>query len=217
MIGSDAELRIRAKAEALLRQVQPDGRIVHELEIGGVRLDLASISPERLILVEIKSERDKLDRLKNQVRWARSLGGEVWVCFAPKWRDAIKLRCQSHDYSKPIKRDGYTSYEPNPLYIRDLPRCQLLEETDEGFSGYSRHSSDPRHDSYNSHALLNLLHKAELLTLAKPFGVKSRDTCPDLIRTAHENLTGGQVRRGVMAALRARDFWKADMQETAHG
>jgi hypothetical protein len=217
MIGSEAEQRIRAKAETLLRQVQPEGRIIHELEIGGVRLDLASISPERMILVEIKSERDKLDRLKNQIRWARRLGGEVWVCFAPKWREAIKLRCQSQDYTKPIRRDGYTCYADNPLYIRELHQCQLLEETDVGFSGYSHHASDPRHDSYNSHALLNLLHKAELLALARPFGVKSRDTCPDLIRTAHENLTGGQVRRGVMAALRARNFWKADTLETAHG
>ena len=217
MHGSEAEVRIRDKAVALLRECLPDARIIHEFSIGGVRLDLAAVTPDSLVLVEIKSERDKLDRLADQVRWASRIGGEVWVCYHAKWKDDIELRCRSQDYSVKIElggRGGYT-HPDNPLYIPALSSSVLLSETADTPLTPDRWTRDPRdrryrQDSFDSRMLLSLIHKPELLALAKPHGGKSRMSSSDLIRLCHEHMTGREIRRGVLAHIRAHHFFWAD-------
>ena len=188
-MASEAEARIRAKAERLLREHFPDARIVHEFDLGDVRLDLAAITPERLILLEIKSELDTLSRLEKQVRVGLSLGGPVLVCFAPRWREAIgKVRAAG-----------------------DLWGAEWLEEADDGFTGLYPLRIADRHDLWNNRALMSLLLKPELLALARPFGGKAKHTVPELARLVHENLNGREIRQGAMTALRARNFgWVCD-------
>jgi hypothetical protein len=183
-MASAAEARIREKAERLLRELFPDARIVHEFDLGGVRLDLAAITPDRLALVEIKSENDTLSRLARQVEFAHRLGGPVFVCFAPKWREAIREA--------------------------GLWNTQRLEETDTGFDGLMPYwLAHP--DRYDSRGLMGLLLKPELFALAKPFGAKSRMDVPSLHHLVHENMTGREIRRSTFAALRARRFgWTCD-------
>jgi len=191
-MASLAEARIRAKAEALLRNQFPGARIVHEFDLGGVRLDLAAITEDRLILLEIKSELDTLKRLEKQVRWAVQIGGPTLVCYAPKWASEI-----------------------HNIRTGELWRAEWLEETDEGFSGFIPTRITPNSDRYNNRLLLHLLLKPELFALAKPFGAKLRQTVPEITHIAHEHLTGQQIRRGVMAALRARNFgWTCDAPTT---
>lgn len=222
MRGSEAEVRLRDKTVDLLRECHPAGRIVHEFPLGGVRMDVACITPERIIQVEIKSERDTLERLANQLRFACKVGGEVWVVYAPRWIEAMKARQQAQDMTRPIQRNGYTTYADNPLYIRDLTRCVELTEDDAGalvVPGYGVHprekAANPKRyiggDRYSSRPLLDLLMKPELLRLGAPLGVKSRMTTWDLTQTIHEGMTGADIRRGVLAHLRARPcFWADD-------
>jgi hypothetical protein len=188
-MASAAEGRIRTKAEALLREHFPSARIIHEFDLGGVRLDLAAVTENRLALVEIKSELDTLSRLDRQLKFATAYGGPVLVCHAPRWVEPIRT----------IQRSG------------GLYGVEWLTETDEGFSGLYPMRLNENHDRYNSRLLLSLLLKSELLALARPFGGKTKHTVPDLHSLAHENLTGRTIRRGVMAALRARRFgWVCD-------
>jgi hypothetical protein len=86
MAGSEAEERIRAKVEAEFRRRWPDARIVHELVLnqGGVRIDLAAITEDALIVAEIKSERDTLTRLAGQVKASLRVAQCVWVVVADK-------------------------------------------------------------------------------------------------------------------------------------
>lgn len=65
-----AEQEIRIAAAELAQQYWPSARIVHELnvETGSSRADMAVIGSEELILIELKSERDKLERLDAQLR-----------------------------------------------------------------------------------------------------------------------------------------------------
>lgn len=218
MHGSEAEVRIRDKVVALLRECLPDARIIHEFDLWGVRMDLAAVTPEEIVLVEIKSERDKLDRLANQVRFAAGLGGEVWVCYHEKWIEPIRLRCQSHDMSVkiPIKgMRGAYNHPENPLYIPALSRCEHLTETPDGPLKPDRFTRDPRDRRYRSpkydnRRLLSLIHKPEVLALAKPHGGKSRMNSSDLIELCHEHLTGAEIRRGVLAHIRAHPFFWAD-------
>lgn len=185
-MASAAEARIRDKAERLLRGLAPDGRIIHEFELTGVRLDLAAVTPDRLILAEIKSELDTLDRLPRQLRFARSLGGPVLVCVAERWREALSS-------------------------VEGIWACERLVETADGFDGLRPAWFARRRDTYDSRRLMDLMLKAELYALAAPLGARSRHTVLELQALAHEHLTGRQIRQAALAALRARRFgWTCD-------
>lgn len=184
-MASEAETRIRLKAEKFLREHWPDARILHELDIGGVRLDLAAVTEDRLILCEIKSEKDTLSRLQSQVEGAAYIGGPVLVFVAEKWM-------------------GEIGNLPHRAVV-------LVERTDlfEGCIGTYTYSITPRHfssdnDGFNSRALLGLLLKPELIAMTKNIGGKASYNVHRLQNMAHESMTGREVRRGVMAALRAR-------------
>lgn len=195
-MASAAEARIRDKAERMLRDLFPDARIVHEFEVGGARLDLAAVTPDRLILVEIKSENDTLTRLEKQVEYSAHLGGLVLVCVAERWVGKMPPRSARAWRSLDLVEDG----DGFTCFVGANYRYPM-----------GAHHIDGSRDAYDSRALLDLLLKPELLGLARTFGGKSRHTVPDLAQLAHENMTGREIRRGVMAALRARRFgWTCD-------
>lgn len=217
MAGSAAEERIRAKVEAALRRRAPNARIIHELVLvqGGVRIDLAAVEPGRLIFAEIKSEKDTLNRLQEQVRSATSIGAETWLCLAEKWRptiDAMKGRDASTERVPLIVKGvqyGHTyKSTPNPGYIPQLAACEIRYETDDGLTPLDGHATwFERHRRINPYTLLNMLWAEELRQLAGCGSRANRDLC---INTAADALTGRQVREGVCAALRARAFPRAD-------
>lgn len=187
-MASQAEARIRAKAEALLREHFPAARIIHEFELGGVRMDLAAVEPDRLALLEIKSELDTLSRLERQVKWAQHVGGPVIVCYAERWESGVRDLCSR----------------------ASLWGAEWLRETNDGFANVHPMRL-ARGDRYNSRALLGLLLKPELIAMARPLGGKSKQTVPELSELVHEHLPGREIRRGVLAALRARRFgWTCD-------
>jgi hypothetical protein len=188
-MASLAEARIRDKTEALLRREWPEARIVHEFDLGGVRLDLAAITPERLILAEIKSENDTLARLDRQMKVALRVGGPVIVCHAARWRGKVHDAVSSHDRY----------------------RIEWLEEGDNELTLPYPMRLAPSHDRYCNRSLMWLLLKTELFPLAKPFGAKAKHTVHDLQNIVHENLNGREIRLGALAALRARPFgWTCD-------
>ena len=199
-MASAAEGRIRDKAERLFRSLWPEARIVHEFALGGSRLDLAAITEDRLILGEIKSENDTLTRLPHQMKSGAWIGGPVFLFCAERWVGKVE----------------------------DMPyRVIEMVEEGEGFTRFlganhryelTEHHIAARHDAFNSRALLGLLLKPELMALAKPHGGKSKHDVSNLQRVAHEAMTGREIRRGVMAALRARHFgWTCDAPVGAMG
>lgn len=70
---SEAETEIRDRVVTKLRRARPEARIIHEINIGGGknRADVMAVSPAEIITVEIKSEKDKLDRLPAQIKTMR--------------------------------------------------------------------------------------------------------------------------------------------------
>lgn len=81
---------MRAALAAWAHARWPDCRVVHELTLGDGRIDLAFVCRRDIVGVEIKSSRDRLDRLHAQVREYRRFLPEVWVAVAPKWNDHAK-------------------------------------------------------------------------------------------------------------------------------
>lgn len=181
MSGSEAEERIRVKAESALREVWPSARVVHELMLrqGGCRIDLAAITETRLIVVEIKSERDVLKRLKEQARQAQQVADGFTVVLAEKhWRKA---------------------WEENHVSILDAAK------EDEISLHLERATRTVHAAMTNAPARLNMLWASELRRVAGYDG--PRLPC---ITKASDELSGAEVRRRVCAALRARKFPRAD-------
>lgn len=197
MSGSIAEERIRAKAEALLRQHFPEARIIHELVLqqGGVRIDLAAVSPSHIAAVEIKSERDVVKRLPAQIEAAMRVADLFAVCITEKHAD--KVVASHHP-----KRDGQ---------IRLPWRANLLVEQGDGFNTYftdfahgmARRLRDTR--LCNPADRLEMLWADELRVISR--SRLSRQPAKQLIC---ETMTGREIREAVCSALRARHFPRAD-------
>lgn len=182
--GSEAEERIRGKAEALLRVAFPDARIIHELVLqqGGVRIDLAAVTPNRLICVEIKSERDVLTRLPDQVRAMKRVA-DLWrVCVADAHVDKAR------------EIAGWTA---------------TIAERELDAPGYRMGdlARDAMYGLCNAPARLEMLWADELRRICCPSRNAPRRSC---IAAASDSMTGADVRRVVCATLRARPFPRAD-------
>lgn len=186
-MASEAERFLRGLAEARLRDLMPDARIVHELnvETGQCRVDLAAVSPSRLAFVEIKSRKDTLDRLKEQVRIFSPACNRLAICYASeRWSyDAVSSAC------------GYD--EPRDLWPQDRP----------GYWTFSESFKPP-----NASVMLNLLWRDELWHEAERAGLQphKRDSRSPLMHRLWNALTGQQVVEAVCRQLRARHFAVAD-------
>lgn len=181
MAGSEAEERIRAKAEGMLRVIFPDARIIHELVLkqGGVRIDLAAVTADRLICIEIKSERDVLTRLSDQVAAMREVCDAYGVVTTAKHLDKVRE----------IAGWLHTAMEDD----RERLGSHLFRDVHVGLC--------------NAPARLEMLWAEELRAIRCPHRGAPRKTCTI---AATDALTGSEVRRAVCEALRARHFPRAD-------
>lgn len=184
--GSDAEERIRLKAEAALRAAWPSARIIHELvlEQGGCRIDLAGVTADRIIAVEIKSERDVLTRLKAQVDAARKVADSISVIVASKYLDNA----------------------------REIAGWLNVCAEDDALTHLLRQQRGAYESCCNAPARLQMLWASELRAVAASGNKATRLFS---IRKASDELTGAEVRRRVCAALRARYFPRADAPITS--
>lgn len=135
------------------------------------------------MLVEIKSRKDKLDRLKEQLRLFRPVSHGVAVCYASeRWT-----------YDRVSREAG--------------GECNLWPEDKPAYWTFW-----PRHVPPNTSAMLNLLWRDELHTEAERarFQPKARMARSPLINLLWERLTGGEVVAAVCRQLRARQFAEAD-------
>lgn len=208
MAGSEAEERIRAKAEAFLRGAYPEARIIHELmlEQFGNRIDLAAVTPDKIVAVEIKSERDVFTRLPEQIRAAVKVSREVYVCTAAKHAPKITALTDMHLYNAP-------GCPPNPDYLRELTWCGILAEGETGDLGPygQRHAYGvERNRILNPHDLLKMCWASELRAVCFDLGVGQKATRHGCMMQACEALSGREIRRRVCRELRRRSFPRAD-------
>lgn len=200
MAGSEAEERIRAKAEEMLRLRWPDARIVHELQLeeGGVRIDLAAVDKDWLCVVEIKSEKDVLKRLPRQLGVATQVADEVWLAAHPKHEPAMAAMLREwgdtdarRDFRRALSNtrifwdEGGAFLKPDDRALRVPPPWP-----------------DPRKQ-------FQILWAAEMTRELAPHG-GGHGTMSQKSRRAVEWLSGGQIRRSVCRQLRQRPFPRAD-------
>jgi hypothetical protein len=225
MGGSIAEERIRAKAEAHLRLAFPEGRIIHELvtaNFGPSRIDLACVTHDMIIGLEIKSERDVLDRLARQYKHALAVCDHYAVVTTPEVADKIEWlqRSTTDDYEPIPGMPGCMRGVANPDFVPEIRHLEIFRERGDGLDVGYHAWADPNHP-YRSRWLevalrnpadrLAMLWAAELRLIAAPLGAKSNWSGGRSIRAICEEMTGRQIRRAVCAALRQRAFPRADV------
>lgn len=183
----------------------PEARIIHELVVNDCRADLAAVTAEKIVLVEIKSSKDKLSRLARQLSRFDRAAHKMIVVADARWFEEF-------DYPK-----GGRGYRPSPdLAVARTGHCDLFR--------YPR--PDPEQFSYSwgwslrfdrlpePHAakLLGLLWKQELLVEAARHRVScsSRSTVNSIVCDMVWLMTGAEITRAVCRQLRGRHFPEAD-------
>lgn len=183
---SDAEAELRQAVVARLRQIRPTARIMHEVNACGFgnRIDVLAVDRAEIIAVEIKSERDKLDRLKDQVKAMRGCAHHVIAAVHEKFtlnavKDATGWNAAHWFYP------ADTKYWAEPRLAVSLPLPS---------------------------GALDMLWRDELLEMCGHFGVcvPKRPTMGAMLPALRWGLTGRQLTLGICAALRARTCIEAD-------
>lgn len=183
---SDAEGEVRAAVVERLRKIRPEARIMHEVNASsfGNRIDVLAVSRAEIIAVEIKSAKDKLDRLKDQVAAMRGCAHHAIAAVHEKFslsdvRNATGWNAEHWFYPAQIQ---YWSNPPVAV-SRPLPA-----------------------------GALDMLWRNELLEMCGRFNVcvGKRPTMQQMVPALRWQLSGRDLTLGICAALRARKCIEAD-------
>lgn len=207
---SSEELRMRELIVPRLRARWPSARIIHELPVrySTNRIDLAAVTETDIIAVEIKSSKDVADRLEAQLRAFLPVASRMIVALAPCWNEKLPAKVET---TGPYTRYVHPETEVQAIISR---ACGSLAETwtVDADAGSIEVTRDFHRDNWPwTFQLLHILHVSELVAIA------SRHRCwqgkrpvhLDLVKACAEFMTGGEVRRAVCAALRARPAFGA--------
>ena len=131
---SPAEAEIRDPVVARLRELMPAARIIHEIQSacqGPTRIDVLAVTPDRIAAVEIKSSRDKLDRLPAQLEAMQRCAHHPIVALHAKHFEVTETPWAGTWVSAP-KASGY-----GVVWGFDLPQAHGAEQ-------YRRHEIHDR-------------------------------------------------------------------------
>lgn len=213
---SSAEADVRNAVVARLRDVRPEGRIIHEINVGTygeVRMDLLCVSPLEIIAVEIKSARDKLDRLPKQI--AAMNGCAHHAVAALHEKHLVEQETNQWMAHEVRGEKFYMRREPEEAtgavtWVFPERRRILRADQRDGMAKWEtpptvfQQSVPPRG--------LDLLWRDELAWLCGQLRVAaSRTSRMDQMAAALRwHCTGAELTRGVCAALRMRECVEAD-------
>jgi hypothetical protein len=202
---SGEELAMRALVAARMRDLWPSARIIHELPLrySARRIDVAAVTEDDIFCAEIKSSRDTLDRLEEQLRGFASIASGMIVALAPK--HAGREDSGSHDRARRGRPDNARDIirrvdDTTAVWIADA-ETGALDASHAPWRFYTRRPWTAR--------MLDMLHNVELEDIAYRHRCLARGSKPpnhESLVTACEDLMGGrEIRRAVCAALRTRD------------
>lgn len=199
---SEAEGEIRTEVVKRLRQMIPGCRIIHEINVEsfGNRIDVLAVGEREMMAAEIKSKKDKLDRLPAQVRAMQSVSNHVFVAIHEKFLDEMFDGC----FYPPKAGIGRAISWVYP--IKDRPGH--IEVGSEWRASHWR----PKNRLCLPHDALTMLWRGELQSACKQAKIKgassmNMDVAADALRW---RFTGEQITRLICATLRARECVEAD-------
>ncbi|MFD1944695.1 NERD domain-containing protein [Paradevosia shaoguanensis] len=219
---SSAEAEVRDAVVERLRLIRPQARIIHEINVstyGPNRIDVLAVSPAEIVAVEVKSARDKLDRLPSQIKSMMGCAHHVVAALHEKFLVERETGVHAAHY----QRDGR-------YYFRDLPentgirhpvlawifpeKRRAMKSVVEGGVDYTAYWSQPdqTYEETLPAAALEILWRDELAELCGSLGVPSgrRSNMSDMARALRWHCSGKELTKGICSALRARRCVEAD-------
>lgn len=214
---SPAEGEIRDAVVARIRERRPNARIIHEINVstyGPNRIDLIAVDRAEIVAVEIKSAKDKLDRLPAQIAAMKGAAHHVVAAIHEKFLvEQVTNRWSAHS-----EREGL-------FYMRTLP--DGLKYSDNVWVYPEKRRAMPGADYDNlaswrfpaqeldmalPWAALDLLWRDELFELccALRISVGKRATMLNMSRQLRWLCNGKELTQGICALLRARRCTEAD-------
>ncbi len=223
------EGEIREAVVARLRTMLPGARIMHEINAAqfGNRIDVLAVDQAEIVAVEIKSKRDKLDRLPAQVAAMKSVAHHVIVALHEKFL----VEKVTNQWAAHYERDGafYRGALPDVVdQSRALPwvhplRDRAISADCYAFTDYRWTAPQPVFADTLPSGALDMLWQAELVTMCARYRVAAhrRATMDHMRRALRWHLTGAELTKGICAALRERNCIEADPaipfeKETSH-
>lgn len=212
---SEAEAEVRRAVVNKLRTVRPNARIIHEINTCGFgnRVDVMAVSPAEIIAVEIKSEKDKLTRLPDQISAMHGVAHHVVSAIHEKFL----VEQETNQWAAHSERDG-------KYFMRTTPR-----ETNGSIAWVypekRRALRTAKHDSHERwqelqlvpqttlpNDAIHMLWRDELAELCGINGVAvpKRANMPLMVNSLWWSVAGGALTKGICAALRRRECIEAD-------
>lgn len=197
---SSAEAEIRLAVVERLREIVPGCRIIHEInaESFGNRIDVLAVGVDRIAAVEIKSAKDKLDRLPGQIKAMRLVAHSVFAALHEKFLRDSPIGCLPPD-------------EASGAAIWAYPRIERKGHVECGAAWLPEHRWQKPKRCLPTDAL-GILWREELHGICGSLGVKrvssmAREQAIDEIKW---RMTGEQITRTVCNYLRLRNCVEAD-------
>lgn len=216
---SSAEAEIRDAVVARLRMIRPKARIMHEVNCslwGPNRIDVLAVSPAEIISVEIKSERDKLDRLPAQIASMLTMSHHVIAALHEKF--LVEGKKPTNKWAAHYERDGvFWRKELPPEAAKATPwvypeRRRAIMGVHQGFDDLASWRQPDQAIQKPNIGSVDMLRADEMRTFCKIMGVPAgrRATLANTIPLIKWACTGEQITKGVCAVLRARECPEAD-------
>ena len=206
---SSSELEIRYAVIDRIRNILPQARIIEEFAMAGSRADIAAITEEQIIFFEIKSSRDKLDRLTSQINDFTNSSHETILVLDEKWFD-------KKPYSNGNKRfvfdkSQYLSGHYNNLRIwaypediaKNTPTCAMYS-----WDITNLEKMNPPGNRY----MIWLLWKDEMIEMAhrQNISLKKKHNMSQCVEILNWELPAKTIIKEVCFLLRKRQFAQAD-------
>lgn len=213
---SPAEAEIREAVVAFLRKRRPNARIIHEINtsLGGNRIDVLAVDRAELIAVEIKSAKDKLDRLRAQAAAMRECAHHVIAAIHEKFL----VEQITHEKASHYQRDGVFYLLTLPEWHPGVtpwvyPQVRRVVDPDWQYDSLEHWRMPAQQLEVPAPAgAINMLWRNELFDLCGVLrvSVPRRATMADMARALRWHCTGKELTRGICWSLRARECVEAD-------
>jgi hypothetical protein len=214
---SPAEGEIREAVVARIRRSRPNARIIHEINVstyGPNRIDLIAVDKAEIIAAEVKSSKDKLDRLPAQIASMKGVAHHVVAAIHEKFLvEQVTNQWAAHE-----ERDGQFFMRTVPDGIDHRAEIWVYPERRRALPS-ANHDSIERwrfpHEAIFAPLpadAIEILWREELLALCSSLRVSAtrRTNMTDMIAALRWHCTGKELTLGICRMLRARRCVEAD-------
>jgi len=194
------EAEIRDEVVKHLRELIPGCRIIHEVNASsfGNRIDVLAVGRVDMAAVEIKSKKDKLDRLPDQIKAMRRVSNRVYAALHEKFLTELR-----GEFYPPTEADGATVWVYPKAERKGHVDCRAQWRP--WYCWGHKRACLP-------HYALGMLWRDELQAICAGLGMTgtkrmNMDEAADHIQW---RMTGEQITRAICDTLRARKCVEAD-------